>query len=68
MTTGTRVKTALSNLKSVQADFESFALETQDKAAKQLWADAAQQTRQVLEQVEQRVRQMEEEEPQHRGY
>ncbi|HEX6989518.1 MAG TPA: DUF1657 domain-containing protein [Bacillota bacterium] len=68
MTVGTRVKTALSNLKSVQADFESFALETQDQDAKQLWADAAQQTRRVLEQVEQRVRQMEQEEPEYRGY
>ncbi|HEX6989829.1 MAG TPA: DUF1657 domain-containing protein [Bacillota bacterium] len=68
MTVGTRVKTALSNLKSVQADFESFALETQDQDAKQLWDDAAQQTRRVLERVEQRVRQMEEEEPAYRGY
>lgn len=68
MTVGTKVKTALSNLKSVQADFESFALETQDKDAKKLWADAARQTRQVLERVEQRVREMEREEPEYRGY
>lgn len=68
MTVGTKVKTALSSLKSAQADLESFALETQDKAAKKLWGNAAEQVKQVIQQIEPRVQQIEREEPQYRGY
>lgn len=68
VTVGTKVKTTLSSLKSAQADLESFALETQDKAAKQLWGNAAEQVKKVIQQIEPRVQQIEREEPQYRGY
>lgn len=68
MTAGTKVKQALASLKSVQADFETFALETQDKEAKRLYADAARQTQEIVRRLEERVSAIEDEEPQYKGY
>lgn len=68
MTVGTKVKQALASLKSVQADFETFALETQDKEAKRLYADAARQTQEIVRRLEERVSAIEDEEPQYKGY
>lgn len=68
VTIGTKVKKALSDLKSAQADFESFALEVQDQASKQVYADAARQTRHIAQRIEEQVRRLEKEEPQYKGY
>lgn len=68
MTVGSKVKQALSNLKSAQADFESFALQTQDQAAKQLYANCATQAKGLVQQLEQRVQLLEQEEPQYQGF
>ncbi|MBP2077091.1 MULTISPECIES: DUF1657 domain-containing protein [Oceanobacillus] len=66
MTVATQVKQTIAGLKSVQASFEQFALETENKQAKQLYQDAAQQTMGVLNNVEPRVTQIEQEEPQYK--
>ena len=68
MTVGTKVKQTLANLKGCQADFESYAMETQDQQAKQLWTQAAQQTQSLINQVESRVKQIEQQEPQYKGF
>ncbi|MEC1739381.1 DUF1657 domain-containing protein [Schinkia azotoformans] len=68
MTVGTQVKQALVSLKSAQADFESFALQTQDQAAKQLYANCATQAKGMIQQLEQRVQHIEEEEPEFQGF
>ncbi len=68
MPVGSKVKQCLANLESAQADLESFALETNDQAAKQLYAQCAQQVKGAIEPLKQRVRQIEHEEPQYRGY
>ncbi|GAV14679.1 hypothetical protein PBN151_4657 [Paenibacillus sp. NAIST15-1] len=68
MTVGSQVKTCLASLKGVQADLESFALATQNQEAKQLYTNAAQQTQQIVDQVENRVQQLETEEPQYKGF
>lgn len=68
MTVGTKVKQALSNLKSAQADFEEFALETREQAAKQIWSSAAQQCRDVAERVSSRMADLEKQEPEYKGY
>lgn len=67
MTVGTQVKQALANAKSVQANMETFALQTQDEAAKKLYADAAAQIQTVVQGLETRVEQIEQEEPEYRG-
>lgn len=66
MTVGQKVKQTLASLKSVQADFESFALETQNQQAKQLWQQAAEDTKRLVNAVEARVREMERQEPQYK--
>ena len=68
MTVGTQVKQALASLKSAQADFESFALQTQDQDAKQLYANCATTAKGMIQQLEQRVEQIEQEEPEFQGY
>ncbi|KUP23044.1 DUF1657 domain-containing protein [Paenibacillus sp. DMB5] len=68
MTVASQVKTCLSSLKSAQASLEQFALETQNEEAKTLFTSAAEQTQQIVVQVEGRVAQLEKEEPQYRGF
>lgn len=67
MTVGTQVKQALAGLKSVQASFETFALQTENKNAKQLYQQAAQETQSVLESLEPRLQEIISEEPQYNG-
>lgn len=65
MTVGTQVKQALASLKSAQASFETFALATDNKNAKQLYQQAAQQTQSVLQSLEPRLQEILTEEPQY---
>lgn len=68
MTVGSQVKQTIAGLKSVQASFEQFALQTENKQAKQLYENAAQQANAILQSVEPRVQQIEQEEPQYKGF
>ncbi|CQR55662.1 DUF1657 domain-containing protein [Paenibacillus riograndensis] len=68
MTVASQVKTCVSSLKSAQASLEQFALETQNQEAKNLFTNAAQQTQQIVTQVESRVTELEKEEPQYKGF
>lgn len=68
MTVSSQVKQTIAGLKSAQANFEQFALQTQNKQAKQLYENASQQTESILQNVEPRVSQMEQEEPQYKGF
>jgi hypothetical protein len=64
MTVGKKIKTTLSNLKSVQANLESFALETESQVAKQMYIQFADQTKSIVEGMEARVKEIEAQEPQ----
>lgn len=68
MTVGSQVKQTIAGLKSAQASFEQFALQTENKQAKQLYESAAQQTTAILQSVEPRIEQIEQEEPQYKGF
>ncbi|WP_110933042.1 DUF1657 domain-containing protein [Paenibacillus bouchesdurhonensis] len=68
MTVAAQVKTTLASLKSAQANLEQFALNTQNQDAKNLFTTAAQQTQQIVDQVSTRVQQLENEEPQYKGF
>ncbi len=63
MTVGSDVKKTLASLKQAQASLESFALSTQNQQAKQTFGQAAQTTQSVVSLVEQRMLQIEQEEP-----
>lgn len=62
------VKQCLASLKSAQATLEMFALGTQNQEAKTLFAHAAQQTQQIVDQIGARVQQLENGEPQYKGF
>lgn len=66
MTVYSQVKQTLAGLKSAEASFEQFALQTQNQQAKQLYTDAANQTNMIVTTLEQRVQQLEQEEPQYK--
>ncbi|MEH7309190.1 DUF1657 domain-containing protein [Neobacillus drentensis] len=65
MTVGKDVQTALACLKSAQASFETFALATDSQNAKQLYQQAAQQTKSVLDSLQPRLQEIQGEEPQY---
>ncbi len=68
MTVASDVKTCLASLKSAQASLEQFALSTQNQEAKTTFTNAAQSTEQIIDQVQTRVQQLENEEPQYKGF
>ncbi len=68
MTVASDVKTCLASLKSAQASLEQFALSTQNQEAKTTFTSAAQTTQQIINQVQTRVQQLENEEPQYKGF
>ncbi|MFG6113581.1 DUF1657 domain-containing protein [Halobacillus sp. MO56] len=66
MTVISDVKQTVAGLKSAQANFETFALGTENQQAKQLYQQAAQQTQAIIDSVEPRVKEIEQEEPQYK--
>ncbi|TLS37581.1 DUF1657 domain-containing protein [Pseudalkalibacillus caeni] len=66
MTVASQVKQTMAGLKSAQASFETFALQTENQQAKQLFQTAAQQTQTLIDQVTPRLQQIEQEEPQYK--
>jgi len=65
MTVITQVKQTIAGLKSAQASLETFALGTDNQEAKQLYSDAAKQTQSIIDSIEPRVQQIQQEEPQY---
>ena len=68
MTVSAQVKQTLAGLKSAQANLETYALQTQNQQAKQLYTNAAQQTQAIIDMLEPRIGQMESQEPQYKGF
>ncbi|MDF1997416.1 DUF1657 domain-containing protein [Peribacillus frigoritolerans] len=66
MTVINDVKTTVAGLKSAQASFETFSLGTDNEQAKQLYQDAAKQTQSIIDSIEPRIQQIEQEEPQYK--
>ncbi len=66
MTVATQVTQTLAGLKSAQASFETFALQTENQQAKQLYKNAAQQTQDIINSLEPRIQEMQQEEPQYK--
>ncbi|MFZ3578750.1 DUF1657 domain-containing protein [Virgibacillus sp. DJP39] len=66
MTVSSQVKQTIAGLRGAQASFEQFALQTQNKQAKKLYENAAEQTSVILQSVEPRLQEIEQEEPQYK--
>ena len=65
MTVATQVKQTLAGLKSAQANFEQFALQTENQNAKQMYQNAAEQTQIIVDTLNTRLQEIEQEEPQY---
>ncbi|MBS4193005.1 DUF1657 domain-containing protein [Bacillus sp. FJAT-49705] len=66
MTVSTEIQQTIAGLKNAQASFETFALATDNQQAKQLYNNAAQQTQSIIDSVEPRLQQIQQEEPQYK--
>ena len=66
MTVGTKMHQTLASLEGVKADFESFALETEDTQAKNEFNHYAQQLESIAQGFRQRVNYVEQQEPQYK--
>lgn len=66
MTVATQVNQTLVGLKSALASFETLALQTDTQQAKQLYQTAAQQTQAIIDSIQPRIQQIEQEEPQYK--
>lgn len=68
MTVASQVKQTLAGLKAAQSSLESFALQTQNQQAKDMYTQAAQQTQAIVNSLEPRIGELEQQEPQYKGF
>ncbi|MGE4283195.1 MAG: DUF1657 domain-containing protein [Clostridia bacterium] len=68
MTTGSKVKQTLASLKGAQSTLRIYAEQAQDEKIKQVFRQALEDTNVIVEEIEDRVREMEYEEPQFKGF
>ncbi|NLT94757.1 MAG: DUF1657 domain-containing protein [Clostridia bacterium] len=68
MTVGTSMHLTLANLESVKANLKKFALQTEDKTAKQMFAQYAQQLESICQGLSSRVNYIEQQEPQYKVF
>jgi protein-tyrosine-phosphatase len=66
MTVGTKIKQTIASAEGVAANLKTFALDTENQQAKQLYNQLAQQMDQVVQQLKSREQQIYAEEPQYR--
>ncbi|MDF0727952.1 DUF1657 domain-containing protein [Cytobacillus sp. S13-E01] len=65
MTVVAQVAQTLAGLKAAQASFETFALQTDNEQAKQMYQQASQQTQAIVDMLDPRVNEIKQEEPQY---
>ena len=66
MTVGTKMQQTIASAESVKASLKSFALETQDQQAKQMYQQLAQSMENIIHSLQSRLNYIEQEEPQYR--
>lgn len=68
MTVGSQVKQCLASLKSVKAGLETFAQQSVDSESKQTLQHAADDFEQIITDIQNRISELEREEPQYKGF
>ncbi|MDG5786102.1 DUF1657 domain-containing protein [Evansella sp. AB-P1] len=68
MTVASQVKQCVASLKNIEATLNSLAIRSEDKEASEVFRETCQTTRRVLTDLETRVKEMEFEEPQYKGF
>lgn len=66
VTVGTQMQQAIASCESTLASLHSFALETQDKSAKQMFQNLGNQQQQILDNLKARLQYIETQEPQYK--
>ncbi len=66
MTVGTKMQQTIASAESVKANLMTFALETQDQQAKQMYQQLAQSMENIISSLQSRLNYIEQEEPQYR--
>ncbi len=66
MTVGTKMHQTLASLEGAAADLKTYALETQDQGAKQMFIDLNRQLEGICQSLRGRVNYVEKEEPQYK--
>ena len=65
LTIGTKIQQTIASCESTLANLDSFALETNDQAAKTMYKSLSQQQKTILDQLNQRLQYVQQEEPQY---
>ena len=68
MTIGTKMHTTLATLEGAKANLQTFALDTEDKTAKQMFAQYANQLESICQGLSSRCNYIEQQEPQYKVY
>ncbi|KJS83746.1 MAG: hypothetical protein JM58_12155 [Peptococcaceae bacterium BICA1-8] len=68
MTIGTKMHTTLASIENAASTMKTFALETEDKTAKQMFAQYAQQLDSISQGMASRVNYIEQQEPQYKVF
>ncbi len=68
MTVGAKVKQTLSNLKGAKGTLRAYSIQTQDEEARPIYEEAVAATDKVIKDLEERLKIIEYEEPQYKGY
>ncbi|RXT04782.1 DUF1657 domain-containing protein [Ammoniphilus sp. CFH 90114] len=66
MTVGTKIQQTLASAEGVKANLTSFALETNDQQAKQMYSQLAQSMENIVTTLKDRVSYVEQQEPQYK--
>lgn len=66
MTVGTQMHQTLASLEGAAADMKTYALQTQDQGAKQMFIDLTQQIEGICQTLRGRVNYIEQQEPQYK--
>lgn len=68
MTVGSKVKQTLASLKGVEGSLRIYSIQTQDDDTKAVYEEAIKVTGEVIENLENRIKTLEYEEPQYKDY
>lgn len=68
MTVGSQVKQCLASLKTIEASLDSLAAKTENEQARMAFHETCLITRKVIHQVENRVGELEFQEPEYKGF
>ncbi|WP_026673187.1 DUF1657 domain-containing protein [Alkalihalobacterium bogoriense] len=68
MTVASQVKQCLSTLKGIESQLNTFSIKAQDEESRQAFHESCLITRKVIVDIENRVGELEREEPQYKGF